>query len=40
MPVLGMLARKLGVRLSIFIGSFIYSLGFFLTNWTLQVILN
>jgi len=39
MPVLGMLARRLGVQLSIFIGSYIYSLGFFLTNWTIQVLL-
>jgi hypothetical protein len=35
---LGILARKLGVRLSIFLGSLIYSLGIFLTNWTIQVI--
>jgi hypothetical protein len=38
MPVLGIFARKLGVRLSIFVGSFIFSLGFFLTNWTIQVL--
>ena len=37
MPVLGMLARRLGVRRSLLLGSFIYSLGFFLTNWTIQV---
>ena len=38
MPILGMLARKLGVRRSIFIGSFIFSAGIFITNWSLQVI--
>jgi cyanate permease len=39
MPVLGMLARKLGVRRSILLGSFIYSAGFAITNWTIQVCL-
>jgi len=36
MPFLGAVARRIGVKLSIVIGSFIYSLGFLLTGLSIQ----
>ena len=36
MPFIGVLCRKIGCRMSIFIGSAIYSIGFMLTYFTVQ----